>query len=156
MRKKSSYKPRQIRADAHQWVITGMKSVAETDAIIVVRTKNHMALDAVLKGKATRQDIDDLISAINMTEALAKLDIGNDWSVEINEAQQAMLTMCRRGIANRDHFAFTGVEMAAVKLAMQVHDAQLDKCSVKEMEQALSLVYAAIINRHATVITEAA
>ena len=156
MRKRSSYKPRQIRADAHLWVIAGMKPVAETDAIIVVRTKNHLALDAVLKGKATRQDIDELISAINMTEALSKLDIGNDWSVEINEAQQSMLTMCRRGIANGDRFVFTGPEMQTVKLAMQVHDAQLDRCSIKEMEQALSLVYMAIINRHATVITEAA
>ena len=40
----------------------------------------------------------------------------------------------------RERFAFTGPEMTAVKLVMDLHDAQLDDCSVKEMEQALFIV----------------
>ncbi len=153
MRKKSKYRPRPVRLDAHQWVITGTKPVAGTEAVLIVRTKNHMALDAILHGKATHQDLDVLIKAINMTEALTKLDIGSDWSVEIHEAHNAILTMCRRGVANGNRFVFTGPEMAAVKLAMEVHDAQLDKCTVLELEQALDIVYTSIINKKATVIT---
>jgi hypothetical protein len=37
-------------------------------------------------------------------------------------------------------FVFTGPEMAAVKLIMDLHDTQLDACTVKEMEQALFIV----------------
>jgi hypothetical protein len=37
-------------------------------------------------------------------------------------------------------FLFTGPEMAAMKLVMDLHDTQLDHCSVKEMERALFIV----------------
>jgi hypothetical protein len=37
-------------------------------------------------------------------------------------------------------FLFTGPEMTAVKLIMDLHDSQLDDCTVKEMEQALLIV----------------
>jgi hypothetical protein len=141
-----------VRIDAHSWVVTGVKPVAGTDAVMVVRTKNHLALDAVLKGQATHQDLDVLIAAINMTEALTHLRIGMDWRAEIHEAHEALLTMCRRGVANGHRFVFTGPEMAAVKLAMEVHDAQLDRCTVLEMEQGLAIVQTAIITKKAIVI----
>jgi len=47
--------------------------------------------------------------------------------------------MGKRGV-ERGSFAFTGPEMTAVKLIMDLHDAQLDDCSVREMEQALFIV----------------
>ena len=153
MRKRSTYRPRHVRINAVDWVLSGFKKVASlTDSNFVIRTKTRLALDALLKGKATRQDLDTIIEAANMAQALTRLGIGRDWKGEIDAAHEAILSMCRRGIANGDRFAFTGPEMAAVKLAMDVHDAQLDECTVAQMEQGLSIVNSAIINRKATVI----
>lgn len=157
MRKRSTYRPRPIHTDPVGWVIEGMKKVSSlTNENMIIRTKNRLALDALLKGRATRQDLDVIIAAANMAQALTRLGIGSDWATEINESHQAILTMCRRGIAKGDRFAFTGPEMTTVKLAMDIHDAQLDVCTVAQMEQGLDIVNLSIINRRATVIDRVA
>lgn len=142
MKKKSKYKPRGIRYDNLSWIIAGMRKVgALPTAGVALKLKNHEALDSILKGHGTKEHVDVLIAAVNMSEALIRIrdELGVDWKDEIREAQDAIYTMGKRGI-EKDRFAFTGPEMAAVKLVMDLHDAQLDDCSVKEMEQALFIV----------------
>ena len=143
MRKKSNYKPRPVRADNLNWILAGMKKVGTLpDAGVDLKLKNHGALDSILMGKGTRDHVDILISAVNICEALVRVrdDLGVDWANEIRAAQDALYTMAKRGV-ERDRFAFTGPEMTAIKLVMDIHDVQLDSCTVKEMEQALFIVY---------------
>ena len=142
MKKRSKYKPRGIRYDNLSWIIAGMRKVgALPTAGVALKLKNHEALDSILKGHGTKEHVDVLIAAVNMSEALIRIrdELGVDWKDEIRQAQDAIYTMGKRGI-EKDRFAFTGPEMAAVKLVMDLHDAQLDDCSVKEMEQALFIV----------------
>jgi hypothetical protein len=142
MRKKSKYKPRHVRTDNLNWILTGMKKVGTLPtAGIALKLKNHEALDSILRGQGTKHDVDVLINAVNMAEALIRIrdDLGADWATEIKAAQDAIYTMGKRGI-EKGSFAFTGPEMTALKLVMDVHDAQLDDCTVKEMERALYIV----------------
>ena len=108
---------------------------------VALKLKNREALDSILTGHGTKEHVDVLISAVNMSEAMIRIrdELGMDWKEEIKAAQDAIYTMGKRGI-EREIFAFTGPEMTAVKLVMDLHDAQLDDCSVKEMEQALFIV----------------
>jgi hypothetical protein len=143
MRKKSSYKPRPVRADNLNWILAGMKKVGTLpSAGLELKLKNHEALDSILRGEGTRDHMDVLISAVNICEALVRVrdDLGLDWANEIRAAQDAIYTMAKRGV-EKNRFAFTGPEMTAMKLVMDVHDVQLDNCTVKEMEQALFIVY---------------
>ena len=142
MKKKSNYKPRGVRLDNLSWVMAGMKKVgALPTAGVALKLKNHEALDSILKGQGTKDHVDVLISAVNMSEALIRIrdELGVDWKQEIREAQDAIYTMGKRGV-EKGKFAFTGPEMNAVKLVMDLHDAQLDDCLVREMEQALFIV----------------
>jgi hypothetical protein len=142
MKKRSKYKPRPVRADNLNWILAGMKKVGSLPtAGVALKLKNHEALDSILKGQGTKEHVDVIINAVNMAEAMARIrdDLGADWSTEIRAAQDAIYTMGRRGI-EKGSFAFTGPEMTAVKLIMDVHDAQLDDCMVKEMEMALEIV----------------
>lgn len=142
MRKKSSYKPRPVRADNLNWILAGMKKVGTLPvAGVELKLKNHDSLNMILMGNGTRDHIDVLISAVNICEALVRIrdDLGLDWATEIKAAQDALYTMAKRGY-ERGRFAFTGPEMTAIKLVMDIHDAQLDNCTVKEMEQALFIV----------------
>jgi hypothetical protein len=142
MRKKSKYKPRPVRTDNLNWILAGMKKVgALPTAGIALKLKNHEALDSILRGQGTREHVDVLINACNMAEAMVRIrdDLGADWSTEIRAAQDAIYTMAKRGV-ERGSFAFTGPEMAALKVVMDVHDAQLDDCTVREMERALEIV----------------
>ena len=73
------------------------------------------------------------------TEALTRVDasLGKDWSAEIRAGQDALLTMCRRGVAKGDRFVFTGAELNAANTVMEIHDAQLERCTIAQMEKAL-------------------
>ena len=142
MKKKSKYKPKGVRYDNLSWIIAGMKKVGTLPtAGVALKLKNHEALDSILKGQGTKEHVDMLISAVNMAEAMTRVrdDLGRDWVEEIRAAQDAVYAMGVRGY-EKGSFLFTGPEMTAVKLIMDLHDSQLDDCTVKEMEQALFIV----------------
>jgi hypothetical protein len=142
MKKKSKYKPRGVRYDNMSWLIAGMKKVGTLPtAGVALKLKNREALDSILTGHGTKDHVDALISAVNMSEALIRIrdDLGRDWAEEIRAAQDAVYAMGVRGY-EKGSFVFTGPEMTAVKLIMDLHDSQLDECTVREMEQALFIV----------------
>jgi hypothetical protein len=142
MRKKSNYKPKGVRLDNMSWVQSSLKKVGTLPtAGVALKLRMHEGLAAMLNGTATRSDVDALISAVNVAEALIKVraDLGRDWAVEIKAAQDAIHDMGVR-CYKRDKFLFTGPEMSAVKVVVELHDQQLDDCTVREMEQALFIV----------------
>ena len=158
MKKKSKYKPRGVRLDNLTWVMAGLKKVGTLPtAGVALKLKNHEALDSLLTGQGTKAHVDILIAAVNMSEAFIRVrdELGKDWAKEIREAQDAIYTMSKRGV-EKSRFAFTGPEMNAVKLVMDLHDAQLDDCTVREMEQALFIVEEEIRLKKARPIVEMA
>jgi hypothetical protein len=158
MRKKSKYKPRGVRADNMSWIIAGMKKVGTLPtAGVALKLKNHEALDSILKGEGTRDHVDVLIAAMNMSEAFTRIrdDLGVDWANEIKAAQDALYTMAKRGV-EKNRFAFTGPEMTAVRVVMDLHDVQLDECCVRDMEKALFIVEEEIRLKKARPIVEMA
>jgi hypothetical protein len=142
MKKRSKYKPRGVRYDNMSWVMAGLRTVGTLPtAGVALKLKNYEALDSILTGQGTKDHVDVLISAVNMSEALIRVrdDLGRDWADEIRAAQDAVYSMGVRG-HEKGSFLFTGPEMTAVKLVMDLHDTQLDNCTVREMEQALFIV----------------
>jgi hypothetical protein len=153
LRKKSKYKPRGVRLDAVNWVLAGLKPIAEVgDALITLKAKNHSALTEVVQGRGNRDQIDVLIAALNMCEAYAIHGFGEDWKQEIKEGQDALYSMAKRGL-DKGKFLFTGPEMQAVNLAMDIHDAQLEVSSVAMMEKMIDFVTKQITLKKARPIT---
>lgn len=137
MRKRSKYRPKPVIPDTMTWVRAGMKKLDEISAGTTLKIRNHDAMNNVRLGQASRRDIDALIDAMNITEALANRGIGEDWKTEIRAAQDAMLALARRGVANGMRFIVKGEELKALNLCMEVHDAQLEAVTVKQLETAM-------------------
>lgn len=153
MRKRSKYKPKGVRVDAVNWVLAGLKPVSKVgDALIVLKAKNHSALTEVVQGRGNRDQIDILIAAMNMCEAYAIHGKGEDWLDEIKEGQDALYNMARRGI-EKGKFLFTGPEMKAINLAMDIHDQQLEESSVSMLEKMTDFVAKQITLKKARAIT---
>ena len=150
MRKRSKYKPKGLRYDTMAYVKSGMLPVGSVpEAGTVLMAKNHAAMDEILQGRGTKDHVDILIGMVNVAEALAQdKELGSDWKEEIRAGQDALLEMAVRGI-KRGTFAFTGPELTAVNLVLELHDEQLRNCPVKRMEQALSLVASVIKHKRA-------
>lgn len=137
MRKRSKYRPKGVIMDTMTWIRAGMKKLDEISAGTTLKIRNHDAMNNIRLGQATRQDIDSIIDALNVTEALADRGIGEDWKPEIRAAQDALLTLARRGVANDMRFVAKGEELKALNLCMEVHDAQLEVVTVKQLEAAM-------------------
>ena len=157
MRKRSKYRPRKVFADPVAWVINGFKPMSESGEAVSLKIKNHLALSDITQGQGNKDKVDVLIAAMNMAEALHIVNpaLGKEYAPEIKAAQDAIYMMAKRGVA-KGRFVFTGPEMQAMNTGMEVHDAQLDACTIGELEQAIKYVYEAIKHRRARAIVEAA
>jgi hypothetical protein len=112
-------------------------------------------MESLRLGKATKDEVDVLIGTFNMVEGLCRLNekFGQDWSTEIREGQDALLAMSRRGLETGS-FVCRVNELAAMNLVMQIHDAQLDSATVKDVELAVDIVNDDFRNRRARPIKE--
>ena len=155
MRKRSKYKPKGVRLDAMDYIKSGLKNFNEVETAVDLRLKNHLALESLRTGQATTKDIDVLIGAFNMAEALRRLrdDLGLDWEKEISEGQDALLAVGRRGLESL-RFICKASELVAIRLVMEIHDAQLDKVTVKDLEQAMNIVMDDYRNKRMRAIKE--
>lgn len=138
MRKRSKYRPKGVRLDNMTWLQAGMKKLDEINAGTTLKIRNHDAMNNIRLGVATRTDIDAIIDAFNVAEALAKRGAGADWAAEIRAAQDALLTLARRGVERGYKFVVRAEELNAMNLCMQIHDAQLEAVTVRDLEQAMN------------------
>lgn len=138
MRKRSKYRPKGVIRDTMIWVQAGMKRVDSIGAGTTLKIRNYDAMNNLRLGVATRREIDAIIDAMNVAEALCKRGTGGDWLPEIQSAQDHLLELARRGVANDMRFIVRGEELKALNLGMEIHDAQLEAVTVKELEVAMN------------------
>lgn len=153
MRKRSSYRPKPQLPNPVAWVINGFKPISQA-GIVNVQIKNHNAIDALRKGIADREDIDSIIEALNIAEALQRLGIGDEYKDELREAQDALYAVSRRGIDREYRFVLKAQELVSINLGMEIHDAQIEVTNIEQMEKAIDIVKSEIKNRKARVILE--
>jgi hypothetical protein len=66
------------------YIQQGFTPIAEHgSALVTMRLRSHSALEALVTGKANRANIDVLIAAVNMTEALYRMGVGREYSSEV-------------------------------------------------------------------------
>ena len=117
-----------------------MTPIAKYDTYLVdLKIKNHLAMTTLTKGLATRNDIDTLIATANITEALYRLGFGREYANVVREGLDALCDVGRRGIET-NKFILRSTEMNALNLVMELHDAQMDLVTVKDMDKAIALV----------------
>jgi len=138
MRKRSKYRPKGVIRDTMTWVQAGMKRVDAISAGTTLKIRNYDAMNNLRLGQATRREIDAIIDAMNVAEALCKRGTGGDWLPEIQAAQDNLLELARRGVANDMRFIVRGEELKALNLGMEIHDAQLEAVTVRELELAMN------------------
>lgn len=153
MRKRSSYRPKPQLPNPVAWIINGFKPVSAA-GIVNVQIKNHNAIDALRKGVANREDIDTIIEALNIAEALQRLGIGDEYKDELREAQDALYAVSKRGVDREYRFVLRARELTAINLGMEIHDAQIEVTTIEKLEKAMDIVTSEIKNRRARVIME--
>jgi len=140
MRKRSKYRPKGVRLDTLAFVIESLTPVAKHDSFLIdLKIKNHMAMANLTQGKATREDMDILIPMANIVEALYRMGFGRDYATEVSTGLDALHAVGKRG-APIGRFILRSEEMRALNTLMELHDAQMDVITVKDMERAFKIV----------------
>lgn len=103
------------------------------------------------QGRATNDDFNLLISALNVTEALMMQELGAEYSPELKAGQDALRAIGER-FKKIKRFVLRAEEMSALNLAMDVHDAQLEICTVAQIERAIHTVRRVVTTGKATAI----
>ena len=153
-RKRSKYRPKGVLANPVQWVLGGFQPVRENEHAIGLKIKNHQAMFDMTQGDGTRDQFDILVAAMNMAEALVIGNpdkLGGHLQDEIRAAQDALHAMGKRSLA-KGVFRFTGPELQAMNIGMDIHDQQLDTCNIAELHEAIDLVAKTIRNKKARAI----
>lgn len=140
MKKRSKYKPKPIITDPITYTIASVQMITKYGShILDVKIKNHSAMTSLLYGTATRQDIDVLINMCNVVEALYRLGFGKEYKSVVFKGLNALYDIGNRGYST-DKFACKLPEIEAMNELMELHDAQMDVITVRDMEKALTMV----------------
>jgi hypothetical protein len=140
MRKRSKYRPKHVLLNPMGFVMENLSPVrSHTSFMLDLKIKNHGAMTLLTTGKAKHTDIDVLIQMVNMTEAFARLGFGKDYSDVVRDGLQALRDVAKRGAVSGS-FVLKAHEMNAMNTVMELHDAQMDVVTLKDMDAAIALV----------------
>jgi hypothetical protein len=105
MRKRSKYRPKGVRLDNMTWVQSGLKRVENVSACATIKIRNHDAMNTLRLGSATKEEINTLINAMNVAEALANRGWGEDWKAEIamDDVMEALRLRKMRPVVETTH-----------------------------------------------------
>lgn len=140
MKKRSKYRPRGVLINPLAYVLESLKPVKYHDQFLIdLKIKNHSAMETLTKGQAGRSEMDLLINMVNVCEALYRLGFGEDYGDVVSQGLDALHDVGSRG-AQTGRFILKAHEMSHLNLVMELHDAQMDIITVKDMERAFDLV----------------
>jgi hypothetical protein len=141
MRKRSKYRPRPVLVNPLGYVLESMTPISQHDSFLVdLKIKNHLAMAALTHGRATKQDMDLLINMNNVTHALLRMGFGTEFKQYMDAGRNALYEVCSRGAETKTKFVCRGPEITALNALLELHDAQLDAITVRDMEKAVALV----------------
>lgn len=139
MRKRSKYRPRRVLLDTMAFVQESLTPVAKHDNYLLdLKIVNSMAMASLMKGTATKRDMDVLVAMSNIVEALYELGFGRQYQDVATEGRYAILSIVYRAV-ERLRFVPTGEDVKRLNTLMELHDAQMDAITIVDMERAISL-----------------
>ena len=138
MRKRSKYRPRRVLLDTMAFVQESLTPVAKHDNYLLdLKIVNSMAMASLMKGTATKRDMDVLVAMSNIVKALCDLGFGGEHQDIATEGRAAIMTIVFRAV-DKLRFVPTGPEIRALNDLMELHDAQMDVITVRDMERAIA------------------
>ena len=150
-KKRSKYRPRPVMRDTMHWVKSGFYKVDGHPATADLALSNHTAMDVLRQGEATMVDMKVLADMLNVMEALTEVNpaFGEDYSAEIEAAQAAMMSLVAR-CKERGVFTCTAAELDALRVAIELHDAQLEIATVNDIAEAMKNIKSVVSSGKAT------
>lgn len=137
---RKKYRPRVQAQDPVNYVLSGFKPL-EGDHKTGLKLKNWDAFEKLRLGKGALEDWRIVTGALNLAVVLDELHYQSDYRPSLDEA---LLAHGRCGARHwkGQNFGYSGLDLQLVRLALEVHDEQLELTTVGELEAAVKEVLA--------------
>lgn len=148
---RKKYRPRHVMLNTVEYVKESIKPLSEHDSYLVDwKIKNNESFAALMKGQALRKDLDTMVAARNICEAVVVTRYGaqDDDTGTLTRSQAALMDICDRASAGKGT-AMKAPEMQAMRDLMHLHDDLLETITVKEFEAALAYAKKELTNGRA-------
>lgn len=132
------YTPREVQADPISWAVAGVHKFPSEKIAQCLAPVNAEFL-CLKRGTASRDDWNQVSTALNIAEALAGLHIGPNLMPKIEKGQHALHKIALRMLEFGDK-ACKAPELANIAEAMAIYKAQLQLCTQAEMSRAVQRV----------------
>lgn len=140
MKKKSKYKPKPMLVNPLMYVLESFRPVRHHDSYLIdLKIKNHGAMSNLTKGLAVRADMDALINMVNIVEALYRLGYGKEYGDVVKDGLNALHEVGKRGVTS-GRFILKAQEMSHLNTVMELHDAQMEVITIKDMERVIEII----------------
>lgn len=144
---RKAYRPRNVDRMAGFAVLerrTPMTVAQVTDLGIAY----HVALDEMIHGRGTEEHWSTVVCALNITLVLAEGGPGYD-VIEIIKAALDGAVRSRERAQKTGKWGFDGGALTEIKVALEIHDAQMALVSKADVVRALAEVHRRIDSGHA-------
>lgn len=111
------------------------------EQVSAVLIASHLGMTRIAKGEATRNDYWTIRSTLEIAHKLAMTGYGKDLEHDITNAMSAL-----ENAAKRPRLGFTGDELQAVNLALEIYDQQIALATCGELQSAVNHVREARTN----------
>jgi hypothetical protein len=140
VRKRSKYRPKPIIRNPVGYVIENIQTIASYGPYLRnMHIVNHGAMRALVRGEASRGDMDILIAMNNIVEALWRKGVGREYTDVITDGNKTLKTVAQRFSA-QGRVTLYAKEIEALNALMELHDAQMDVITVKDMLDAVEYI----------------
>jgi hypothetical protein len=137
---RKKYRPKPVLVNPVGYVLESLMPVRNHDFdMVALKIKNSEAMVALLQGRAKKPDMNILIAMSNIVEALWGLGFGGEFKDVSIHGKTALLSIVQRATTH-GRFTPTGVEIKMLNELMELHDAQMEVITVKDMEKAVAVV----------------
>lgn len=134
---RKKYRSKGKMLDPLGFVIESVKPLsAHGTYLLDWKLRNHLAFEALMKAQASKRDLDNLIAARNICEALVHLLDGKDIDGTLTRSAIALIEIHQRASEGKGT-AMRAPEIQAMRDMMQFHDELLDAVTVGQFDAAL-------------------
>jgi len=80
------------------------------------------------------------------------LGVGSEYRQLVLDASSALYAVCKRSLELNDRFVCRGEELSAIKTGYEVHDAQMEVCTLAMLDKALDTIAATLKQKKGRII----
>jgi hypothetical protein len=138
MRKRSNYRPKPILLDPLGFVLESSAPISEAHKGYVLswKIRNTSAFGSLLRGEATKDEMNCLVAARNIVEALLVICGIDKDDGTLARSACALIEICDR--YNKGVKALKAPEIQALRDMMSLHDELMDVVTLAQFERALA------------------